>query len=173
MARHRNRGAVKAPKVPTKPCDNPSCDGGFIVVDEETWTVQKCARCKGKTRIPIDIPDAPKPRLPYNDGPDPEQMDMALEDTIDGRFRLFHAENPAVYETLRTLALDARRRGATKISIKMLWEVMRYETGTFAAAAGDDRTRLPNEYHSRYARLLMDQEQELVGIFETRPLRSL
>ena len=84
----------------------------------------------------------------------------------------FHAENPQVYEILRReslyLAIDKNwNRG----SIKFLWERLRWiihvETNV---PLGD--FKLGNDYHSRYARLLMEQEPELVGWFVTRELRA-
>lgn len=86
--------------------------------------------------------------------------------TLDQQFDAFHAANPHVYSNLRRLALDAARRGR-KMGIKALYEVLRWQ---YSMNTTDDVSefKLNNNYTSFYARLLMDQEPELAGYFETR-----
>jgi hypothetical protein len=100
----------------------------------------------------------------------PEQLVFAMnrERSIDERFQRFHEANPQVYDELLKLALRARRAGARRIGVKMLFEVLRWRHTL--RTQGDD-FKLNNNYHSRYARLLM-QEPELRGCFETRTLTS-
>lgn len=81
-------------------------------------------------------------------------------------FLKFHAEHPEVYAKLVDLARQWKhRRGRERISIGVLWEVTRWET-----ALGDPEAdyRLNNNYRPRYARLIMEQEPDLAGLFETR-----
>lgn len=98
------------------------------------------------------------------------QLSLAFdrERSIDEAFAAFHAENPHVYGELKMLALRARRRGATRIGIGMLFEVLRWRRTL--RTDGDD-FKLNNNYRSRYARML-NQEPELAGCFETRELRA-
>jgi hypothetical protein len=98
------------------------------------------------------------------------QLTLAVdrERSIDEAFAAFHAENPHVYAELRMLALRARRRGATRIGIGMLFEVLRWRHTL--RTDGDD-FKLNNNFRSRYARMLM-REPELAGCFETRGLRA-
>lgn len=84
--------------------------------------------------------------------------------TLEQRFAAFHEANPHVYAHLRRLALDARRRGR-QVGIKMLYEVLRWQ---YAMQTSGDDFKLNNSYTSFYARLLMEQEPELAGYFETR-----
>lgn len=84
--------------------------------------------------------------------------------TLEQRFEAFHEANPHVYAHLRRLALDARRKGR-QVGIKMLYEVLRWQ---YAMSTTDDDFKLNNSYTSFYARLLMQQEAELAGYFETR-----
>jgi hypothetical protein len=84
--------------------------------------------------------------------------------TLEQRFEAFHAANPHVYDHLRRLALDARRKGR-QMGIKALYEVLRWQ---YAMATTDDDYKLNNSYTSFYARLLMEREPELAGYFETR-----
>lgn len=92
------------------------------------------------------------------------------EESIDRRFQEFHRRNPRVYEQLVRLARVAKHQGRARIGIKMLWEVVRWNLS--ADLRYDDVFKLPNELHSRYARLIMEQERDLAGIFEVRQLRS-
>lgn len=88
--------------------------------------------------------------------------------SIQEKFQEFHAEHPEVYAHLVRLARTAHQKGRTKLGIKMLYEVVRWnvwlETGT--------KPKLSNSYHARYARLIMRQEADLNGIFDLRELRE-
>lgn len=101
-----------------------------------------------------------------NDRIDPRSSD----ESIERRFREFHQHNPKVYEQLVQLAREAKQAGRHRIGIKMLWEVVRWNLSKDLRY--DEAFKLPNDYHSRYARLIMEQEADLNGIFETRQLRS-
>jgi hypothetical protein len=100
-------------------------------------------------------------------------MPSAYDDAPDGRslqarFEEFHANNPQVYAELLKLARRARGRGVQRIGIKMLWERLRWELQVETYHPGDDTFRLNNNYHAAYARLLMAENPELRGLFETR-----
>jgi hypothetical protein len=91
------------------------------------------------------------------------------ESAAERRFREFHRDNPEVYQELMVLVRQATARGRKKIGIKMLWEVVRWNRFLLTT---DEKYKLNNNYHSRYARLIMDNEPGLRGIFETRELKS-
>ena len=100
---------------------------------------------------------------------------MPLEDvdeklSLEERFELFHARNPQVYETLRDLALDLVDRGKTKIGIAMIYEVLRWQHAM--RTKDDNGYKLNNDFRSRYARLIMDNEPRLAGVFETRRIHD-
>lgn len=92
-----------------------------------------------------------------------------LDETLDARFRRFHAENPHVYEQLRDLALQLRRAGHERCGVKMLFEVLRWQR--MLSTTDPEGWKLNNSYTSRYARLLEDQEPELADFFELRRLQ--
>lgn len=92
-------------------------------------------------------------------------LDAAL--TIDERFAVFHRANPHVYVHLRNDALDLVRRGRTRVSMKMLFEVLRWSA---LKVRPDGDYKLNNDYTSRYARLLSDTVTELTGVFAFRTL---
>ena len=102
-----------------------------------------------------------------------QEMSLFDDDTIQGQFARFHTKHPEVYEALRTLAFQAKDRGRTKLSIGMLFEVVRWEWTILGLPDESELWKLNNNYRSRYARLLMDENPALDGIFETRVLTAL
>jgi len=86
---------------------------------------------------------------------------------IDLEFQRFHRENPHVYERLKRLAFKLKVRGVDRYGIKALWEVLRYEEAVQTTADATSY-RLNNNFTASYARLLMDQEEDLEGFFELR-----
>lgn len=90
--------------------------------------------------------------------------------SVDERFKLFHAANPQVYALFRRLTLEAVAAGRTRVGQRLIWERLRWEY-TLAVDSEDDR-KLNNDFTSRYARLLVENEPALAGVFEMRELRS-
>ena len=91
--------------------------------------------------------------------------ELSLEDN----FRRFHAANPRVYETLVKLARRWKRRGAGKCGIGMLYETARW----YLNLSGDgEPMHLNNNYRAFYARLMMEREPDLRGLFEIRRQRN-
>ena len=92
------------------------------------------------------------------------------EHTLKENFERFDRENPHVYSTLVRLVQEWRgRRPKAKLSMKMLFEVMRWQ---IAISTTGEPLRLNNNYTAFYARKLMDEHPELRGVFETRRQRS-
>lgn len=87
----------------------------------------------------------------------------------DLEFRQFHNDNPRVYLELVKLARQAKASGRQKVGIKMLFEVIRWNR---FLKTSDPIYKMNNNYHSRYARLIMENEPDLASIFDTRELRS-
>ena len=99
----------------------------------------------------------------------PRDNHMSHAYAIEERFLKFHTENPDVYTQLVALARQAKAKGAKKIGIKMLWEVLRWNR---FMASSDGKFKLNNSYHSRYARLIITSEPEFQGFFELRELST-
>lgn len=86
--------------------------------------------------------------------------------SVAERFEEFHAANPAIYKTLRWLARDwLTRTNGRKIGFPALYERARWELGL---RSDGDQFLLNNNYRPYYSRLLMAQEADLAGVFETR-----
>lgn len=91
--------------------------------------------------------------------------------TIQERFEKFHNDNPHVYEALKRLAFEAKQAGKNKIGVDLLVQVARWEL--IMNTDTNDKFKISNSYTSRYARLMMEQEPELEGLFELRTIRTL
>lgn len=89
--------------------------------------------------------------------------------TIQDRFESFHALNPWVYKALVQITEDWIARDHTRIGMKMLTEVLRWQYGR--ATVGDE-FKLNNNFTSRYVRLLIAEHPEYADVFELRALRA-
>lgn len=105
------------------------------------------------------------PRSVYDDAP-PRRRSIAA------RFAEFHAANPHIYAEIVKMARRARARGAERIGIKMLWEALRWQLAVETGRVDGDTFRLNNVFTAHYARLVMEQEPDLRGIFETRERKA-
>jgi hypothetical protein len=87
------------------------------------------------------------------------------------RFELYHELNPKVYSALRGMALDLSRRGRKKFAICMLTENLRWN---YMMRTDDPSSsfKFCDHYKPYYARMLMDNEPELDGVFNLKILRS-
>lgn len=130
------------------------------ILDRRAWA--SLLRRMANDQMELTWAQRHHPDMPsvYDDAPDGR--------SLESRFREFHANNPHVYAELVKLARRARGRGVERIGIKMLWEVLRWQLQIETYHPGGDSFRLNNNFHSIYARLLMDENPELRGLFETR-----
>lgn len=90
--------------------------------------------------------------------------------TIRHDFEIFHNKNPHVYAQLVKMAREWRRATDTKLGIKTLYERLRWEYGL----TGKDKHgfKLNNNYAPYYARLIMDENPDLQGMFDLRRLND-
>lgn len=89
--------------------------------------------------------------------------------TIEDSFWDFHEDNPHIYDELVRLTRQLVDRGHTRVGIKMLFEVLRWQYA-LRTSREDGDFKLNNNYHSYYARLIMRENRDLRGVFETRRL---
>jgi hypothetical protein len=78
--------------------------------------------------------------------------------TLEDKFEAYHRANPWLYERLVNLAVGLKSQGHKRCSIKMLWEVVRFEK-----LKSGLHTMPTNSYHSRYARLIMATRGQYLG----------
>lgn len=122
--------------------------------------------------FPTDPPPRPwivKAYEKYQTVTPPAVAATSAPSSLQGQFLQFHQENPGVYESLVDKARELRNRGH-RVSIGMLYEVVRYEA--LAATDAASPFKLNNNYRSRYARLIMENEPDLVDAFDLRELRA-
>lgn len=93
---------------------------------------------------------------------------MSLHD----KFIAFYQANPSVYAELVKLARDFKNAGHKKMGIGMLWEVLRWQRAMKTVDPNGDDWKLNNDFRSRYARTIMQNEPDLRGFFEVRELKS-
>ncbi|GIE98957.1 hypothetical protein [Paractinoplanes rishiriensis] len=89
-------------------------------------------------------------------------------DTIQHRFERYHAEHPEVFARLERMAGEWFDLGHPAVSIGMLWEAMRWLTGTSSV----EPIRLNDHYRSRYVRMLIDKHPDWEARFRVRELRT-
>jgi hypothetical protein len=87
-------------------------------------------------------------------------------DRIELEFKEFHLEHPEVYNELVKLARTWQSNGSDKLGIATLFEVLRWNS--HLNPQRDSGYKLNNNYRALYARLIMEQEPDLNGLFEIR-----
>ena len=93
------------------------------------------------------------------------QLSLLCSETA-ARFEEFHADNPRVYDVLVALARQwVSSTGRRKLGIKTLYERARWE---IAMQTSDADFKLNNNFTAFYARLIMDRERDLDGMFDLR-----
>lgn len=98
-----------------------------------------------------------------------EQLDLVTllcgpPSTVE-RFKTFHEQNGHIYATLVKLARQwVAATGRRRVGIAALFERARWEL----SLSSTETPKLNNTYRAFYARLIMAQESDLAGIFETR-----
>lgn len=89
---------------------------------------------------------------------------------LEARFWRYHADNPQVYALFDKFTRYAIKHGRTRLSAKMLFERIRWET-TFAAQGGDG-FKINNNMSAYYARLWIRNNPRHSDFFATRELRA-
>jgi len=109
----------------------------------------------------------------------PEQLELfeirhavQKDKGIEAAFREFHELNPHVYRNLKVLAHKVILAGRHKIGMKFLFERLRWEYA-IATQHEEGSYRLNNNFTAYYARMLMDQEDELFNLFDLREIKAV
>ncbi|MEV4449497.1 hypothetical protein [Streptomyces mirabilis] len=85
--------------------------------------------------------------------------------TVNEQFHAFDADNPHVYRALERMAARRLAAGATRVSLKGLFEDLRRQLPYGVAG-------LNNNYTALYARRLIDDQPDWAGVFELRRRRA-
>ncbi len=79
-------------------------------------------------------------------------------------FKIYHAENPHIYQAFSAYAMQLIAAGVTNLSAYLIYERMRWET----LVGGNDGFKLNNNYRPYYARLFMQDNPQYEGYFTLR-----
>ena len=90
--------------------------------------------------------------------------------TIEQKFWEFHEAHPEVYAELVGIARGLIRRGYKRFGIATCYEVCRWRSMMGVGVGRTEPFKLNNNYRAYYARLIMQREPDLRGIFKTREL---
>lgn len=90
---------------------------------------------------------------------------MTPQSKLEASFWEFHRANPLVYSRLVGLATQWRESGVRKIGINALFERLRWE---MSLRTHGGEFKLNNNHRAFYARMLMENEPELAGLFALR-----
>lgn len=85
-------------------------------------------------------------------------------------FETFDKENPDVYAELVRIAREAKASGLERCSIRFVLEIVRWYRQL--TTHGDALFAINNNHAPFYARVIMDENDDLVGFFETRSASS-
>lgn len=91
-----------------------------------------------------------------------------MSDPIQEQFEQFHLDNPKVYRELVRKAKALVKAGVDEFGIKVVYESLRYDGLVTQGAA----FKLPNNFTSRYARLIQDKNPRLAKHIRTTSLRT-
>lgn len=91
---------------------------------------------------------------------------VSHEATLLERAQAFHEANPKVYREFRRLAFILFERGHKHFGAKLITEQMRWTWMMRTVDASG--FKLNNNHTAFYARLLMENEPELAGVFTIR-----
>ena len=92
-----------------------------------------------------------------------------FDKTIDAKFEEFHKSNPHVYARIIERLREAKRRGKTRVGIKLILESLRWEEFLRVDREAGD-FRINNSFSSRYSRKVIAEHPELGAMLETRRL---
>ena len=97
-------------------------------------------------------------------------FDFTGEGKLEKKFRQFHADRPVVYRILVGLARQWREeRGRDSVcGIGALYERARWEVGLRSLPG--ETPKLSNNHRAYYARLLMERNPDLAGMFRLKRL---
>jgi hypothetical protein len=90
--------------------------------------------------------------------------------TLEERFRLWVFANEKVVELFLKFAREAKASGSKHFGIGAIAERVRWEVFIYRKEA--DPWKINNSYRSRLARLLVQRDPSLDGLFEFRKLKS-
>lgn len=90
--------------------------------------------------------------------------------TLKEQWAIYHTEHPEVYRELERMTQEMVDRGRTKLSIKTLVEVLRWNY--YMRTDANYEFKVNNSHSAFYSRLLMAEHPEWGNIFELREVHE-
>lgn len=87
-----------------------------------------------------------------------------------GEFLLFHSRNPHIYKKLVSYARYVRKKGISRIGMRLLFERVRWDY-TIETNRKNEKFKINNNYAPYYARMIMENNPDLDGLFELRKIK--
>ena len=138
--------------------------GDFVTAREQERILKRVTKWKKRHALPSLIR-----RHPATEGGSGEPASM--RNTIEEKFRAFHAANPFVYTSLIKLTKERFFRGTERHGMKALFEQLRWRIATAGVRLAEGY-RFDNNFTSRYVRMLVAEYPAYRGLFELRHLRA-
>lgn len=91
--------------------------------------------------------------------------------SISARFRKFHDANPNIFAAIIEYLEAARRGGQSAAGMKAIIEGLRWNR--VKSAKVGEGWKIPNDFTSRYARLVIERRPDLAEMLEIRELRTI
>ena len=97
------------------------------------------------------------------------EMSLTTESKSETAFWKFHEANPTVYETLVRYAREWKRYNpiSKPVGIDLLYARIRWDFGVNTGSTADN-FKLSNNHKPYYARLIMEKNPDLKGVFVTK-----
>ncbi len=86
------------------------------------------------------------------------------------QFERFHAANPDIYREIVQRAREVKAVGFEHFGMRRIWEGLRWFYALKHGPSGE--FKLQDHHVPHYARLVMEQEPDLDGLFEIRKLHN-
>jgi hypothetical protein len=93
----------------------------------------------------------------------------AAPEPIQDRFERWIGRHPEIWGYFQRFACELRDAGATRIGAKLIAERIRYEM-LVSRPDPEEPFKINNNFTSRLARRLIEQDPSYAGLFETRRL---
>lgn len=97
-----------------------------------------------------------------------QHVDPSNRSKIERAFLKFHATHPEVYAELVRISRRLRAQGWDRFGIATVFEVARYRA--MVGELKGNHPKLNNNFRAYYARMIMQRETDLDGVFKTREL---
>lgn len=93
--------------------------------------------------------------------------------SIEARFNRYHEANPQIYDAIVRRLSALSDQGIERTSIKAAIEALRYSSVSTNRTETDKAFKIPNDFASRYARLIAEKEPDLGRMLLIKKLSSL